>query len=151
LSSRGPKPATARDLLAEKNSSVVYTVGPDATVAEACRLMLERRIGSLLVTRGDQVEGIFTEWDVVARVVAAGRDGSATRVGEVMSLEVVMVPPDEPIDRLEQIMRSRRFRHLPVKGERGLLGILSVGDVAAWRANPGAVAAEAVAEDASGI
>jgi CBS domain-containing protein len=145
-------PATARDLLAEKNSSVVYTIGPDESVAEACRVMLERRIGSLLVTREARVEGIFTEWDVVARVVAAGRDAGATRVGDVMSPEVVMVGPDEPIQSLERIMRSRRFRHLPVAGERGqLLGILSVGDVAAWRAHPGPVAGDAVAEDAAGI
>jgi CBS domain-containing protein len=144
-------PATARDLLAEKNSSVVYTIGPEASVVEACRVMMERRIGSLLVTREARVEGIITEWDVLARVVAAGRDPSATRVGEVMSREVVMVAPDEPIHRLEQLMRTRRFRHLPVVGERGLLGILSIGDVAAWRAHPGAVAADAVVDGASGI
>ncbi|HSB20490.1 MAG TPA: CBS domain-containing protein [Anaeromyxobacteraceae bacterium] len=144
-------PATARDLLAEKNSSVVYTIGAEASVLEACRVMLERRIGSLLVTREARVEGIFTEWDVLARVVAAGRDPSATRVAEVMSPDVVMVPPDEPIHRMEQLMRVRRFRHLPVMGERGLLGILSIGDVAAWRAHPGAVAADAVAEGSSGI
>lgn len=144
-------PATARDLLAEKNSSVVYTIGADVTVIEACRVMLERRIGSLLVTSEARVEGIFTEWDVLARVVAAGRDPAATRVGEVMSREVVMVPPDEPIQRLEQLMRTRRFRHLPVVGERGLLGILSIGDVAAWRAHPGAVASEARVDDAGGI
>jgi CBS domain-containing protein len=131
-------PATARDLLAEKNSSVVYTVPPETPVAEACRLMEARRIGSLLVTRESRVEGIFTEWDVVARVVAAGRDAAATRVAEVMTREVVMVGPDEPISRMEKLMRSRRFRHLPVAGPGGrLLGILSIGDVAAWRASPG--------------
>jgi CBS domain-containing protein len=142
-------PATARDLLAEKNSSVVYTIGPEVSVVEACRVMQERRIGSLLVTRESRVEGILTEWDVVARVVAAGRDPAATRVADVMSSEVVMVGPDTPIQRLEQIMRSRRFRHLPVSGGRGLLlGILSVGDVAAWRAHPGAVANDAAAGEA---
>jgi CBS domain-containing protein len=136
--------ATARDLLAEKNSSVVYTVGPEVPVVEACRLMELKRIGCLLVTRGSGVEGIFTEWDVVARVVAAGRDPAATSVGEVMSPEVVMVRPDEPLDRMEALMRGRRFRHLPVAGEHGrLLGLLSIGDVAAWRARPGAVAADA--------
>jgi len=134
-------PTTARDLLAEKNSSVVYTCAPETPVAEACRLMEARRIGSLLVTRDSQVLGIFTEWDVVARVVAAGRDAAATRVSDVMTPEVVMVGPDEPIHRLERLMRQRRFRHLPVAGPGGrLLGILSVGDVAAWRASPGLLA-----------
>ncbi len=137
-------PATARDLLAEKNSSVVYTVEPQATVREACRLMELRRIGCLLVVRDAEVRGIFTEWDVVARVVAAGRDPGATAVAEVMTPEVVMVRADEPIDRMEATMRARRFRHLPVAGERGkLLGLLSIGDVAAWRARPGPVAADA--------
>ncbi len=139
-------PATARDLLAEKNSSVVYTVDAATPVVEACRLMELKRIGCLLVTREARVEGIFTEWDVVARVVAAARDPAALRVAEVMTPEVVMVPADEPIDRLEALMRARRFRHLPVAGEKGrLLGLLSIGDVAAWRARPGAVAADAEA------
>lgn len=137
-------PATARDLLAEKNSSVVYTIGPEASVAEACRVMEARRIGALLVTSPAGVEGIFTEWDVVARVAAEGRDARATRVAEVMTRQVVMVGPDEPIHRMERLMRSSRFRHLPVAGPKGLLlGILSVGDVAAWRANPGLAATEA--------
>ncbi len=139
-------PATARDLLAEKNSSVVYTVEPGVSVVEACGLMELRRIGCLLVSRGADVLGIFPEWDVVARVVAAGRDPKATTVAQVMTPEVLMVRPDEPIDRMEATMRARRFRHLPVADERGrLLGLLSIGDVASWRARPGAVAADAEA------
>jgi len=139
-------PATARDLLAEKNSSVVYTVGPDVPVVEACRLMDLKRIGCLLVSEGGRTAGIFTEWDVVVRVVAAGRDPARSRVADVMTPAVVTVRGDETIEHLEALMRANRFRHLPVVGERGqLLGLLSVGDVAAWRARPGPVASDAAA------
>ena len=61
--------ATARDLLAMKNSAVVYTCPAGATVAEACRLLAERRVGALVVVEGSAVVGLFTERDVATRVV----------------------------------------------------------------------------------
>ena len=126
--------ATARNLLATKNAAVVFTCGKDTTVQEASRLMSMRRVGSLVITDGDTVEGIFTERDVMNRVVAQGRDAARTRVGEVMTTDVITVSPDAPLEDVEAIMRRHRIRHLPVVGERGLLGLVSIGDVLVYHA-----------------
>ena len=63
----------------------VATIGPDATVHEAAELMVKRRIGALVVLRSERLVGIFTERDVLARVVAASRDPTETKVEEVMT------------------------------------------------------------------
>ena len=120
---------SAKDLLATKNASVVFSCGKDATVQEACRLMSMRRVGALVVMAEDKVEGIFSERDVMMRVVAEGRDAGRTRVGEVMTADVITVSPDTAIEDVESIMRRHRIRHLPVVGDRGLLGLVSIGDV----------------------
>ena len=127
-------PATARDLLAMKNSAVVYTCAPETTVAEACRVLRERRVGCLVVARGGAVEGIFTDRDVVVGVVAAGLDPARTTVADVMARDVEVAPLDLPVGDVESTLRRRRARHLPVVGERGLLGLVSLGDVARYYA-----------------
>jgi CBS domain-containing protein len=126
--------ATARQLLATKNAAVVFTCGKDATVQEASKLMSMRRVGALVVTEGDAIQGIFTERDVMMRVVAQGRDAGRTRVGEVMTTDVITVSPETPVEDVEAIMRRHRIRHLPVTGDRGLLGLVSIGDVLVYHA-----------------
>ena len=89
---------TARDLLDQKKSGGVVTVPPDATVKDAARLMHDRRIGALVVAEGEALRGIFTERDVLWRVVAQGLDAAATRVRDVMTAEVIVVRPDRDVD-----------------------------------------------------
>ena len=126
--------ATARDLLAMKNSAVVYTCPAGATVAEACRLLAERRVGALVVVEGSAVVGLFTERDVATRVVAAGLDPAWTHVADVMLTDVPTVPLHATVGEVELLLRRRRVRHLPVVGSRGLLGVVSLGDVARFHA-----------------
>jgi CBS domain-containing protein len=126
---------TAGDLLAQKKSGGVITVAPDATVKDAARLMHDRRIGSLVVADGESLRGIFTERDVLWRVVAQGKDAASTTVGEVMTADVIVVRPDREVDEIEAIMREHRIRHIPVAGDHGLLGVLSIGDLNAFRAD----------------
>jgi CBS domain-containing protein len=126
--------ATARDLLAMKNSAVVYTCAPDATIAEACRTLRERRVGCLVVARGGAVQGILADRDVVTRVVAAGLDPTATLVRDVMTRDVDVAPLEMPVDAVEATLRRRRVRHLPIVGARGLLGLVSLGDLARFYA-----------------
>jgi CBS domain-containing protein len=126
--------ATARDLLAMKNSAVVYTCAPETTVDEACRVLRERRVGCLVVACGGEVQGLFTARDVAVRVVAEGLDPARTSVGEVMAREVALAPLELPIEQVEATMRRGRVRHLPVVGDRGLLGLVSLGDVARFYA-----------------
>ena len=127
-------PPTARDLLAMKNSSVVYTCAPETTVAEACRVLRERRVGCLVVARGGAIEGLFTDREVAVGVVAAGLDPARTAVADVMARGVEVAPLDLPVGEVEATLRRRRARHLPVVGERGLLGLVSLGDVARYYA-----------------
>ncbi|MEP0848363.1 MAG: CBS domain-containing protein [Phycisphaerae bacterium] len=104
-------------------------IDPDATVLDAARLMNERRIGALVVSRGDRLAGIITERDVLNRVVAAQRDPSTTRVQEVMTSSVTCCSPETTRSECEAIMRRRKIRHLPVvEGER-VVGMVSVHDV----------------------
>ena len=125
---------TARALLASKPFGGVITVDPGATVRDACRLFRDRNIGSLVVFDGMTFGGIFTERDVVKRVVAEGRDPGTTLVADVMTPKIVSVKPDDPIEVVESTMRRERIRHVVVGEGAGVVGIVSIGDVAARRA-----------------
>src|SRR4051812_22042428 len=126
---------TVMDILANKGSHVA-TIPSDATVLEATHVMNDRKIGALVVQDGNRVLGIFTERDVLRRVVAVERSPSATLVGEVMTKDVVCCPPDTEVDEASRIMRDRRIRHLPVCDDgTGLVGLVSIGDLNAYHAS----------------
>lgn len=127
--------STAKDVLASKKSAGVITVMPDCTVRDACRIMRDRRIGALLVSDGENLHGIFTERDVLNLVVAEERDPATTKVAEVMTRKVLVVRPERPLEEIETIMRQERVRHVPVVGEKGLVGLISIGDVNAFNAD----------------
>lgn len=124
-------PATARDLLALKNSAVVFTCAPDASVMEACRLFRDRRVGALVVVRAGEVQGLLAERDVARRVVAEGRDPEQTPVRDVMDRQVEAVPLDASHDEVRA--RLRRAGYVVVLGARGLLGVLSRRDLARFQ------------------
>ena len=127
---------TAKELLSEKKAKEVITVSADMSVQDACKLMRTHHIGCLVVTGGTRtIEGIFTERDVVNRLVAEDKDASDTKVGELMTREVIVVEPERPIAEIEAIMKQNRIRHLPVAGDKELLGLLSIGDVMAHDAS----------------
>jgi len=126
---------TAKDILASKKSLGVITVLPGTSVRDACRLMRDRRIGALLVSDGETLNGIFTERDVLNLVVAEGRDPEATKIDEVMTRKVIVVRPDRSVSEIEAIMRQERLRHVPVVGEMGLIGLISIGDLNAFTAD----------------
>jgi CBS domain-containing protein len=98
--------------------------------------MNEHKIGSLVVLEAGQVVGMFTERDVLRRVVGEQRDPARTRVGEVMTTEVVCCTPETTIDEARGAMKNRRIRHLPlVDGDRRLQGLISIGDLNAYQAS----------------
>ncbi|HEV3146064.1 MAG TPA: CBS domain-containing protein [Gemmataceae bacterium] len=121
--------AQVRELL-ERKGSHVLTIGPAASVLQAALLMNEHRVGALVVVEGGRVVGMFTERDVLMRVVGERRDPEATRVGEVMTAAVVCCSPETTVDEARGVMRDRRIRHLPVADADGrLLGLISIGDL----------------------
>ena len=124
---------TVHDLLAAKPRRVIATA-PSASVREATRLMNEHAIGSLLVVSDGRLAGIFTERDVLRRVVAEGRAPDSTAVGGVMTREVICCSPADEIEQVAELMRQRRIRHVPViDGGDQLVGLVSIGDVNAHR------------------
>ena len=126
---------SVHDIISEKGPHV-HSIGPDVTVLEATTKMNQHKIGALVVKSENQVVGMFTERDVLRRVVGEQRDPATTKVGEVMTADIVCVPPHADLDEVSAIMRSRRIRHLPVCHDDGqLLGLISIGDVNAWHAS----------------
>jgi len=122
-----------KDILNRKGSQV-WSIDRGATVLQAAQLMNEHRIGSLVVTEFGQVAGIFTERDVLQRIVAESRDPAATRVGEVMSEEVVCCHLDTTLEEAGTAMKERRIRRLPVvNGGKQLIGMISMGDLNAMQ------------------
>lgn len=124
--------ATLRDILARKGHDVI-SVRPTDSVLHAANLMNERGIGGLLVLEGEDPVGIFTERDVLRRVVAGGRDPAATRVGEVMSAPVTSCEPDLTLEDGAALMTQRRIRHLPVREGGRLSGVVTIGDLLAYQ------------------
>ena len=125
--------AEVRDLLANKGR-VVFCTEPSASVLEATQQMNAHRVGALVVMDGEFVVGIFTERDVLTRVVAQQRDPSSTPVAEVMTADVVYARMDTDLDEISQSMQGRRIRHVPICDENGRLqGLVSIGDINAWR------------------
>jgi CBS domain-containing protein len=124
--------ATLRDILSRKGREVV-SVSPADTVLHAANLMNERGIGGLLVVEAGEPVGIFTERDVLRRVVAPGRDPSSTRVAEVMTSPVTTSTPDLPIEECAALMTARRIRHLPVREAGRLAGVVTIGDILAYQ------------------
>lgn len=117
-------------LLSQKGSSL-YTLPAMATVAEAVRLMNSHKAGSVIVTQAGSLVGIFTERDVLTRVVAAGRTPETTAVGDVMTHNPVTISPHASVEDVMEVITQRRVRHLPVVDESSdsVLGLISIGDV----------------------
>jgi CBS domain-containing protein len=119
------------DLLIEKGRDV-YTIRKGATVHEAVREMNQKGVGALLVVAGGHPVGIFTERDVLRRVVDVDRDPAITLVVEVMTAEPATATPAMRIEEAMNLMTNNRFRHLPVLDDGELAGLVSIGDVMRW-------------------
>lgn len=105
------------------------TLGPSATVTEAVRLMRDRHIGAVLILEDQKLLGIFTERDVLTRVVAQERDPATTSLSEVMTANPDTVAPDDKaIDALDR-MSTQGYRHLPVVAGERVVAILSIRDL----------------------
>ncbi|MHC4990743.1 MAG: CBS domain-containing protein [Planctomycetota bacterium] len=120
--------ANALQILEQKHADLAW-LPPAATVLAAAQLMNERHIGSVLVMEDDRIVGIFTERDVLRRVVAEQRDPATTVLAEVMTSPVAVASPQTTVHELQKVMRDKRIRHVPVvEGER-VLGMISINDL----------------------
>jgi len=119
-----------KDLLKRKGGEVA-SVSEDDSVLDAAHLMNEHKIGSVVVTHENKVVGIFTERDILARVVAAEKEPSSTKVGEVMTRPVAICHSETSLEECKSVITAKRIRHLPVVDEGRLVGIVTSGDVLA--------------------
>jgi CBS domain-containing protein len=106
----------------------MVTGPPDATVLDAARLMREHRMGAVMVVRDGSLVGIFSERDVVFRVVAPGLDAHSVRMVDVMTPDPLTVDPDTTFGHALVLMHEHGFRHLPVVEHGRLIGIVSARD-----------------------
>jgi len=120
----------AQSILDQKGSDVA-TVAHDATVLEAAKLMNSRKIGAAVVTDGDRVVGIFTERDILTRIVASGKAPDEVKVASVMTSPMACCRRDTSLAECKATMTSKRIRHLPVVEDGKLYGIISSGDILA--------------------
>lgn len=130
--------STVREILARKGPGVV-TVPPETSVLDAARLMNERSIGCVVVVEGRGIAGIFTERDVLRRVVAAERNPATVPLREVMTTSLVSATESTSLEECAALMTSRRVRHLPVLSQGALAGLITIGDILAWQVGEQAV------------
>jgi CBS domain-containing protein len=117
-------------VLRTKANDKLVSVAASATVAEAVATMAERRVGAVLIMNEDElVSGIFTERDLLVRVVQAGRDPRATPISLVMTRELRFVTPGTTIEAALSLMHINRHRHLLVIDGPKVYGLVSIGDM----------------------
>jgi CBS domain-containing protein len=113
----------------DRKGSRVVSVGKDAPVLEAIRLMAEYHIGAVLVMQGEELIGIASERDYARKVILQGRSSGDTAVSVIMSSPVICVTPLDSVTDCMSIMTERHIRHLPVMEANRVVGVVSIGDL----------------------
>jgi CBS domain-containing protein len=124
--------ATVKDILGRKGRDVV-TIVADDSVLSAARLMNNRGIGGIVVIEDDEVIGIFTERDILRRVVAERRDPTTTLIRDVMTTPVMTCKPEAKLEECMGLMSDKRIRHIPAVDADGLCGMVTSGDILAYQ------------------
>ena len=136
VSSQFPSPMnTPISALLERKGSVVHAVEPTVSVFDAVAEMNRHCIGAIVVRDGARLVGIFTERDVLRRVVGVGLDPRRALVADVMTTNLITIAPAATIEQAMNIFTEKRCRHLPVLVDGKLIGVVSSGDVTRWMAD----------------
>jgi CBS domain-containing protein len=117
-----------RDILEVKGRDV-WSIGPDASVFDALKLMAEKDVGALVVLDGGNLVGIISERDYARKIALLGRASPTTQVKEIMTTDVVCVDPEQNVDQCMALVTEKRVRHLPVLENGKLIGLISIGDL----------------------
>ncbi len=118
--------ATIRELLSNRT---IHYIQPEQTVFEAANFMVSCNVGAVPVLDGTRLVGIFSERDIMRRVVTEGRDPLTTRISEVMSTRISTVSPTDSSEAAMALMQEHSIRHLPVCEGNTLVGFLSLRDL----------------------
>ena len=117
-----------RDILEVKGRDV-WSIGPDASVFDALKIMADKDVGALVVLDGGNLVGIISERDYARKVVLLGRASPTTQVKEIMTIGLVCVAPEQNVDECMALVTEKRIRHLPVLENGKLIGLISIGDL----------------------
>jgi CBS domain-containing protein len=124
---------TVKAILDLKGRNVI-SASPNMTVAEAAKIISEKRIGAIVIVgMENRISGIFTERDVVHAIAKSGKDCLDQPVASVMTSKVYRCSEETTVNELMELMTRRRFRHVPVETNGKLAGIVSIGDVVKTR------------------
>jgi CBS domain-containing protein len=107
----------------------IFSIQPDATVFEAIEMMDTKNVGALLVMNQKQLVGIISERDYTRKVVLRGKRSRETKVAEIMSTNVTVTDPREPVETCLRLMTDKHIRHLPVVEDDKVVGVISIGDL----------------------
>lgn len=130
-------------ILKSKPERLIH-VSPQVTVHGAVQVMNQHKIGCTLVLEDGALVGIFTERDILARVVAGGLDPKTTLVRSVMTTPVRTVTPSTAIDEVMSLMFEKNIRHIPVVEDGKVVSLISIGDVNRWMVQMHKAEAEAL-------
>ena len=115
-------------ILKQKESRLI-TIHSEATVFEALEIMMKYNISAILITKNEDLEGIFTERDYARKVVLQGKSSKKVQIKEVMTHSPIVISPDDTLDHCMALMTDKHIRHLPVKDQNQITGMVSIGDV----------------------
>ena len=110
-------------------NQVLISAAPHQTVLEVAKMMVEHNIGAVPVLEAGQLKGIFSERDLMSRVVVEARNPAQIPVGQVMTEDPLTVAPADSLETCMTLMRRHGFRHLPICDGRELKGVVSLRDI----------------------
>lgn len=141
---------TSINIILEAKGRTLHTVPDSVSIYEAVQKMNQHKIGAVLVLKDSKLAGIFTERDVLTRVVSASLDPKTTPITQVMSANVLTIKPEATMQDVMDIFAEKRCRHLPVLEQDKLVGLISIGDVSRWVANAHRAEAESLRQYIAG-
>ncbi|UJS24754.1 CBS domain-containing protein [Thiothrix winogradskyi] len=119
---------TVSDILAKKGTEIL-SISPTVTVIDAVKAMAQQKVGALLVLEAGKLRGIVSEQDYTRKVILTCLNAEHMLVQDIMTRQVVVTRPDQPVQEVMAIMTERRIRHLPVMHNGELVGLVSIGDL----------------------
>ena len=119
---------TIKHVLVKKGHEI-YSTTPTVSVIEAVKEMAQKKVGALLVLENGKLKGIISEQDYTRKVILTCLNAEQMLVQDIMTRQVVVTRPDQPVQEVMAIMTERRIRHLPVMHHGELVGLVSIGDL----------------------
>jgi len=119
-------------LASKARGEATLSISPDVTVGAAAELLIRNQVGSVLVMDQGRLVGIFTERDILRRVVGERRDPATTRVADVMTRDLVVMRPSSSVVDAMRVISEKRIRHIPVVEGGVVIGVVSQGDLNHW-------------------